>query len=464
MTIDLSAPRYAALQPPKFVESELRAYLRAEHRQRRQLPTLREIKARFGGGATRIHRIRRSVEVELGLREPEVRPQRVRRAAGRLERLIESLERLLGDSTIGAAAPARDPGIRELARSPSSDTAADWKALRKSWDYLGDRHDAIHQRLDAVAHQQDRMADHLLRVFDLVTNRQRGWLGAAEQFQQHADDFLDRQESVLARLAQSERRRGDDKALDQRLDSLAQGVAQIIDGQQRLGVTMQDLSRHTGRIHHGLEAAADRLEDASTKLTDAGEAAVSRQAAALKRLETTAGALDQAARDADARAEHAIMADRGALTATLEARLEDLDQKLTLLGDKVVDAAPADVDLTSALRALGEQLGTQIAEASATTGNAIERQRSASDRGGARTRQALGELLEAVTTLGRRRPPRTVHLHEDSLQAIDATMARRFTAAARARNRAESAARRSTKRSAPTTRRRPASVKTRQSR
>lgn len=102
--VDLAQPRYAHLARPAFAEIDLRAHLLEHHAAHGELPRVRALRARFGGGNSRLVRIRQSVEVELGLRDAERSP---RRTLHRLESVTARLTDL-------GKPPATDAAIEGL--------------------------------------------------------------------------------------------------------------------------------------------------------------------------------------------------------------------------------------------------------------------------------------------------------------------------------------------------------------
>lgn len=435
-------------------DEDVLAHMKEIYARTGELPRYRDLQARFSAGPERIRRLRRHAETELGMTSARWYRRADRGSTDGIDpaaaqRLLEAIDQLT--QRLEERATAIQPAAPPTA-------SIDWQALRASWDYLGERGGDIHLRLNDLVGDQERVADRIVQLHRLVEDRQYGLTAAADALVEDARAILKRQDEAVrellraAKAAAGARRHEDASAIEKRLDSFGDVLKGLQAGQQQLAGTVQRLSEQTARKHHGLDAAADRLEEAARTLTLASDSTEAQQSAAVQRLETAAGVLDRAASDAAARAKQDLAAERSAISQAFEPRLKEIDQKLTGIAVAIQDAPEsADVDLQGEIRALGGDVGTQLADLSATIGKAIDRQRRAGDRAAARAGRGLEELLDAVQALGRRRPPRATRLHEDSLQAIDAAIARRLAAAERARKKA--AATSSTKSRAPAAKR-----------
>lgn len=104
--LDLAQPRYAHLARPAFDENDLRKHVVEHHAKHGALPTVRALREKFGGGNSRLIRIRQGVEVELGLRDAARSP---RRTLGRLETVTSRL------TDIGESWSAADSPVEVLA-------------------------------------------------------------------------------------------------------------------------------------------------------------------------------------------------------------------------------------------------------------------------------------------------------------------------------------------------------------
>lgn len=181
--LDLAQPRYAHLAKPAFAENELREHLIEHHAMHRALPSVRALRETFGGGNSRLTRIRQGVEVELGLRAVERSP---RRMLGRLETVTSRL------ADLGATwSPAADAPFNAL----SQKVEALNERLERREAQLAQALAALH----ALVERFEPAMGRRFRTFDDFTAEQRS-LGAAPAPETHSATIVaDRLDQAVAR-------------------------------------------------------------------------------------------------------------------------------------------------------------------------------------------------------------------------------------------------------------------------
>lgn len=147
--VDLALPRYACLHKAAYAEETLREHLHEHHAEHGALPTLQALLDRFGGGKSRMVRIRHAVEVELGLRHEGPGP---RRAVGRLQRVTTQLT-----------------GLGETLKATPAELSLDDLAtqLRELQANLERRESQVAQALAGVRTELDRLGRDALSGRDL---------------------------------------------------------------------------------------------------------------------------------------------------------------------------------------------------------------------------------------------------------------------------------------------------------
>jgi hypothetical protein len=398
--IDTGLSRYRVMKPPKFKESELRAFLIEQHdtQPTAPLPTVRALRAKFGGGSTRILRIRRTVAAELGVRPTDDLALRSRVVVDRLERVCERLKATTREPATGTAVVIPFP-----TRGPAPDSSD--PLLRRIAVELADVASRIRSQ-----HDRSETNRSLAAIQDRL-----------ETLQQAVDALRSRIDQPAPPLAHT------DASIASRLESLQ-------DGQLALAQRLGDLRRDAAQREARMETLADRIE--ATTGTIASEVAVARDAT-LGRLESATNALAAAASRGieiqeavritaletlqRVREEAGDVHDAAGrdLTAILEGRLADMGQQLATAQSE------ATARTVAAVAAVVEPLGAHVTATVAAMNRSVQSQRRAADRVAARITERLGDVATSIEALGHKRPPRAVRLHAESLSAIEAAIARR---------------------------------------
>lgn len=417
--------RYANLKPPSFDEQDLRAYVIAfahEHPDE-ELPTVRALKERFGGGHTRILRIRRAVAADLGREEPLIRSSeraRTTRLADQLAGLAAALTPLLTVVKDKAAQPA---------------PIVDWDAVIKSWTFLGKHWEDINDSLDGLEREQVSMTGRQFDLFEMLSLRlqadshlSEALRGGLHDLRVHQSQQTERLLDAIQGVLQGAASRPSPPKNDSRIEVLERLLSSLQAGQQQLARSVQDLSEQTARKHHGLDSAADRLEAAAQTLTETS--ASTRQEPTLQRFDEAARTIEQGLRAAADHVQQSMASSQASLTAALDLRISTIDASINAVTAKEQRrTADSDARTQEGIQLISAQL-TQFSE---SLTKAIERQRRAGDRTAARSAEKMSDVLHAVERLARRRPPAGMRLHDDSLEAIDTVLKKRIAGLVRVR-------------------------------
>lgn len=251
--LDLAQPRYAHLARPAFDENELRDHLIEHHAQHGALPTVRALREKFGGGNSRLIRIRQSVEVELGLRAAESSP---RRTLGRLETVTSRL------TDIGESWSAADAPVGILADKVEALEARLERREIQMAKALVALHEGLKTLHALVERLEPAMGSRFRKVDDFIAEQRAGNAPAAFD-SRSAKTATDRLDQAVARAESALESRASSEPPSAWVRSAAASATAALDG--RLQSIEEALRDHAALAQNELRAVSEATQQATAE-------------------------------------------------------------------------------------------------------------------------------------------------------------------------------------------------------